>query len=76
MGIARQLSQIDIAMEVITSFPELRTKPIIIGESDPEGAAAAQGPQLGYRYVKRVVMINIRLITVQERHNVFVIHSG
>jgi xylan 1,4-beta-xylosidase len=50
MGIARQLSQIDIAMEVIASFPELRKKPIVIGESDPEGAAAAQGPQLGYRY--------------------------
>src|SRR5262249_9564522 len=29
--------------------PELKQKPIVIGESDPEGCAACQGPQLGYR---------------------------
>jgi xylan 1,4-beta-xylosidase len=49
MGIARQLQTIDGAMAVIASFPELKTKPIVIGESDPEGCAACQGPQLGYR---------------------------
>ena len=49
MGIASQLRTIDGAMAVIASFPELRTKPIVIGESDPEGCAACQGPQLGYR---------------------------
>jgi xylan 1,4-beta-xylosidase len=27
----------------------LKGKPIVIGESDPEGCAACQGPQLGYR---------------------------
>ncbi len=49
MGIASQLRTIDGAMAVIASFPELKTKPIVIGESDPEGCAACQGPQLGYR---------------------------
>ena len=49
MDIACQLRQIDSAMQVIASFPELKSKPIVIGESDPEGAAAAQGPQLSYR---------------------------
>ena len=49
MGIARQLQTIDGAMAVIASFPELKSKPIVIGESDPEGCAACQGPQLGYR---------------------------
>jgi xylan 1,4-beta-xylosidase len=49
MGIARQLQTIDGAMAIIASFPELKTKPIVIGESDPEGCAACQGPQLGYR---------------------------
>jgi xylan 1,4-beta-xylosidase len=49
MGIARQLQTIDAAMAVVASFPELKTKPIVIGESDPEGCAACQGPQLGYR---------------------------
>ena len=33
----------------IGAFPELRTTPIVIGESDPDGCAACQGPQLGYR---------------------------
>src|SRR6185503_13579528 len=49
MGIANQLRTIDEAMAVVASFPELRNKPIVIGESDPEGCAACQGPQLGYR---------------------------
>jgi xylan 1,4-beta-xylosidase len=49
MGIARHLQTIDGAMAIIASFPELKTKPIVIGESDPEGCAACQGPQLGYR---------------------------
>jgi xylan 1,4-beta-xylosidase len=33
----------------IASFPELKSTPIVIGESDPDGCAACQGPQLGYR---------------------------
>jgi xylan 1,4-beta-xylosidase len=49
MDIGRQLRLIDDAFGVIASFPELKDKPIVIGESDPEGAAAAQGPQLRYR---------------------------
>jgi xylan 1,4-beta-xylosidase len=49
MGIANQLRTIDGAMAVVASFPELKSKPIVIGESDPEGCAACQGPQLGYR---------------------------
>ena len=49
MGIADQLRTIDGAMAIIASFPELKGKPIVIGESDPEGCAACQGPQLGYR---------------------------
>ena len=49
MGIAKQLQDIDSAFAIIASFPELQSKPIVIGESDPEGCAACQGPQLGYR---------------------------
>jgi len=33
----------------VRSYPELKNIPIIIGESDPEGCAACQGEQLGYR---------------------------
>ena len=49
MGIANQLRVIDEGFRVIASYPELKRTPIIIGESDPEGCAACQGPQLGYR---------------------------
>lgn len=49
MGISNQLNDIDRAFAVIASFPELKDKPIVIGESDPEGCAACQGPQNGYR---------------------------
>ena len=49
MGIATQLRTIDDGFRMIASFPELKSKPIVIGESDPEGCAACQGPQLAYR---------------------------
>ena len=49
MGIANQLRNIDDGFALVASYPELRGKPIIIGESDPEGCAACQGPQLAYR---------------------------
>ncbi len=49
MGISSQLKDIDGAFSVIAKFPELKDKPIVIGESDPEGCAACQGPQNGYR---------------------------
>lgn len=49
MGIANQLRTIEDGFKIIASFPELKDKPIVIGESDPEGCAACQGPQLSYR---------------------------
>ena len=49
MGIANQLRNISDAFAVVASFPELKRTPIVIGESDPDGCAACQGPQLGYR---------------------------
>jgi xylan 1,4-beta-xylosidase len=49
MGIANQLRDIDGAFGVIAKFPALKDLPIVIGESDPEGCAACQGPQLAYR---------------------------
>src|SRR6185503_11931819 len=49
MGIAAQLRTIEDGFKMIASFPELKSKPIVIGESDPEGCAACQGPALAYR---------------------------
>jgi xylan 1,4-beta-xylosidase len=49
MGLAEQLRTIDDGFRIIASYPELKDKPVIIGECDPEGCAACQGPQLAYR---------------------------
>ena len=49
MGMASQLRDINAAFAVVAGFPELKDKPIVIGESDPDGCAACQGPQFGYR---------------------------
>ncbi len=49
MGISHHLRTIDVGFRIIASYPELKRTPIIIGESDPEGCAACQGKQLGYR---------------------------
>jgi xylan 1,4-beta-xylosidase len=49
MGIANHLRTVNDGFRLVASFPELKGKPIVIGESDPEGCAACQGPRLGYR---------------------------
>ena len=49
MGISNQLRAIDSGFAIVASYPQLKSKPIIIGESDPDGCAACQGAQLGYR---------------------------
>lgn len=49
LGIAAQLSEISRGFAMIASVPELKDRPIVIGESDPDGCAACAGPQLGYR---------------------------
>jgi xylan 1,4-beta-xylosidase len=49
MNLARQLGATDLGMKTVARFPEYRSTPIILSESDPEGCAACQGPQNGYR---------------------------
>lgn len=49
MGIANQLRTIERGFKIVASFPELKDTPIVIGESDPEGCAACQGPMFSYR---------------------------
>jgi xylan 1,4-beta-xylosidase len=49
MGMANQLRNMDDAFAVIAAFPEYKSTPIVIGESDPEGCAACNDPQDGYR---------------------------
>jgi xylan 1,4-beta-xylosidase len=40
MGISGQLSAIDGGFQIDAAYPELKGKPIVIGESDPDGCAA------------------------------------
>ena len=52
MGISNQLRAISNGFEIVASFPELRSLPIVIGESDPEGCAACSvrtNPENAYR---------------------------
>lgn len=52
MGISRQLASIEQGFKIVASFPEWRSTPIILGESDPEGCAACSArnnPQNSYR---------------------------
>jgi xylan 1,4-beta-xylosidase len=49
MNVGQQLAAVERGMEVVASYPEWRNVPIVLGESDPEGCAACQGAQNGYR---------------------------
>jgi xylan 1,4-beta-xylosidase len=49
MNMSPQLSDADHGFKTIAADPALKDKPIVIGESDPDGCAACLGAQLGYR---------------------------
>lgn len=74
MGISSQLRNINDGFGIIASYPELKAKPIVIGESDPEGCAACQGPQLGYRngtmYSSYTAASFARKLELAARHGV------
>ncbi len=74
MGISNQLRTIDEGFRMIASYPKLKHKPIIIGESDPEGCAACQGPQLAYRngtmYSSYTAASFARKLDLAKRHDV------
>jgi xylan 1,4-beta-xylosidase len=74
MGIANQLRTIETAFATFASYPELKGKPVIIGESDPEGCAACQGPQLAYRngtmYSSYTAAVFARKHDLADRHGI------
>lgn len=52
MGMSNQLKDVNRHLKIISSFPQLKSIPVIIGESDPEGCAACgmkTDPQNAYR---------------------------
>lgn len=72
MGISAHLKTINTGFETIAAFPAFREKPVVIGESDPEGCAACQGPQLAYRngtmYSSYTAASFARIWDLAERH--------
>jgi xylan 1,4-beta-xylosidase len=49
MNMSPQLADADHGFKTIAADPALKDKPIVIGESDPDGCAACLSSQLGYR---------------------------
>jgi xylan 1,4-beta-xylosidase len=74
LGIAAELGTIDKGFAKIAAVPELKGKPVIIGECDPDGCAACQGPQLGYRtgtlYSSYTAASFARIPVLAARHGV------
>jgi len=76
MSIAHQLRAVERGMQVIASYPEWKNTPIILGESDPEGCAACQGPRNGYRngplYGVSVAEATMRIYELARKYNLTV----
>src|SRR5213076_849697 len=71
------LRAIDSSFAIIASFPELKSKPIVIGESDPDGCAACSArvyPPNGYRngglYASYTAASFARKHDLADRHGV------
>jgi xylan 1,4-beta-xylosidase len=76
MSVGAQLRAVERGMKVVTSYPEWKHTPIILGESDPEGCAACQGSQNGYRngplYGVSVAEATMRTYELARKYNVTV----
>jgi len=76
MSVGTQLRAVERGMKVISSYPEWKRTPIILGESDPEGCAACQGSQNGYRngplYGVSVAEATMRTYELARRYGVTV----
>jgi xylan 1,4-beta-xylosidase len=77
MGLAAHLRGVDENFRLIASFPELKGRPVVIGESDPDGCAACPAtvyPQNGYRngalYASYTAASFARLHDLADRHGV------
>ncbi len=77
MGIANQLRAVNDGFALLASFPELKGKPIVIGESDPDGCAACAAtvyPQNAYRntelYASYTAASFARKHLLADRHGV------
>jgi xylan 1,4-beta-xylosidase len=74
MAMQPQLKAVDTGFKKIAAVPELKARPIVIGESDPEGCAACPGPQNAYRngtmYSSYTAASFARIWELSRRHDV------
>ena len=77
MGLANQLRAINDGFRILASYPELKDKPIVVGESDPDGCAACAAtvyPQNAYRntelYASYTAAAFARKHLLADRHGV------
>ena len=72
MGLNTHLKAAEHEFTAISANPAFRDKPIVIGESDPEGCAACQGPANAYRngtmYSSYTAASFPRLLALADRH--------
>ena len=76
MSVGTQLRAVQHGMQVISSYPEWKHTPIILGESDPEGCGACLGSQRGYRngplYGVSVAEATVRTYELARQYGVIV----
>ncbi len=77
MNLGNHLRHIDRGFAIVASYPELKGKPVVIGESDPDGCAACAAryfPQNGYRngaqYASYTAATFMRELDLADRHGV------
>jgi len=77
MNHGNHLRIVDNGFRIVKSYPELKDKPIIIGESDPDGCAACSArffPQNNYRngsqYASYTAATFMRKILLAKQHGV------
>jgi len=77
MGMQKQTMDISRGFEIVASFPQLRDRPVILGESDPEGCAACPArkyPQHAYRngplYACYTAAMLHHTLELAERHRI------
>jgi xylan 1,4-beta-xylosidase len=75
MNLGNHLRHVDRGFAIVASYPELKGRPVILGESDPDGCAACSTrffPQNGYRngsqYASYTAATFLRKQDLAERH--------
>ena len=77
MSLGNHLRHIDRGFAIVASYPRLKSRPILLGESDPDGCAACSArffPANGYRngaqYASYTAAVCTRTLDLAERHGV------